>query len=387
MEKSDGEEKNEVPENPYDIYDSPHTVQDAHAYGARVRLSELERGTVIETQENSDPAPEEQTWWSKEELLEHLKDNPFGADGDDDFATFRDKIDSGRMTCLQENGVWKRTIRQSTGLLVVEKCAVLFHYNAYLEGGDEPFDSSVLRGKPFLNRMDQGFMIPGLYIGLMSMKEGEKAEILIAPPYGFGELGCPPRIPGDSYLLYIVEVLKIFPEGSIQDYELMTAEELAKIPFEQIMDECNRQRISGNTYFKSEKYREAGNKYMKAITFLERYFYKTPDQQKQGHDLLGKLYPNMAAVYIKLRKPRSAMVVCRKAITLDPKNLKALYNYGRAKYQNGNYDEARDYFNKCIEISPSNISVIEQLRKIEKRKQEDDLASKELYEKIGKKFF
>ena len=39
------------------------------------------------------------------------------------------------------------------------------------------------------------------------MKEGDKWEIYIPSKLGYGERGSPPRIPGNSYLVFDVELL------------------------------------------------------------------------------------------------------------------------------------------------------------------------------------
>lgn len=41
----------------------------------------------------------------------------------------------------------------------------------------------------------------------MSMKLGEKADLIIKPEYGYGKIGAPPKIPGDATLIFEVEVI------------------------------------------------------------------------------------------------------------------------------------------------------------------------------------
>ena len=41
----------------------------------------------------------------------------------------------------------------------------------------------------------------------MSMKRGEKADLLIKSEYAYGKMGSPPKIPGDATLLFTVELL------------------------------------------------------------------------------------------------------------------------------------------------------------------------------------
>lgn len=40
--------------------------------------------------------------------------------------------------------------------------------------------------------------ILGLYLGLRTMRKGEKAKFLVTPVYGYLEMGCTPRIPASA---------------------------------------------------------------------------------------------------------------------------------------------------------------------------------------------
>ena len=44
------------------------------------------------------------------------------------------------------------------------------------------------------------------------MRKGEKAQFLIDYPYAYGELGCPPRVPGKALILATVELLDFIEE-------------------------------------------------------------------------------------------------------------------------------------------------------------------------------
>ena len=43
----------------------------------------------------------------------------------------------------------------------------------------------------------------------MSMKLGEKAELIIKPEYGYGQVGAPPSIPGNATLIFEVELIQV----------------------------------------------------------------------------------------------------------------------------------------------------------------------------------
>ena len=55
-----------------------------------------------------------------------------------------------------------------------------------IEGQDEPFDSTYLRGKSERHRIDHNKLFSGLDIAVRSMKNHEKADFIIKPDYAFG---------------------------------------------------------------------------------------------------------------------------------------------------------------------------------------------------------
>lgn len=66
--------------------------------------------------------------------------------------------------------------------------SVTFHYTAFMQYNDEPFDSTVLRGHPERKILDAGEIFPGLNIAIKTMRTGEKSRFLIQPQYAFGEV-------------------------------------------------------------------------------------------------------------------------------------------------------------------------------------------------------
>jgi FKBP-type peptidyl-prolyl cis-trans isomerase len=80
-----------------------------------------------------------------------------------------------------------------------------FHYRMMLTDGEE-IDSSFLRDP--LKRQMSG-LLPGLRYGLLTMKEGGRAKLILPPELAYGAGGMPGRIPADSWLVYDVEFLSI----------------------------------------------------------------------------------------------------------------------------------------------------------------------------------
>ena len=83
---------------------------------------------------------------------------------------------------------------------------VRVHYEGRLADGTV-FDSSYERQKPEELNLDQ--VIPGWAEGLCLMKPGAMYEFVLPPVLGYGETGVPGHIPGNSVLIFTIELLDI----------------------------------------------------------------------------------------------------------------------------------------------------------------------------------
>ncbi len=99
-------------------------------------------------------------------------------------------------------------VEQGTGPSAGEEGLVSVHYSGFLTDGTE-FDSSFKRAKPIDFTLGQGHVIEGWDIGIDLLKEGGKAYFFIPPNLAYGELGSPPRIPGNSELVFYVELVQV----------------------------------------------------------------------------------------------------------------------------------------------------------------------------------
>jgi len=95
-----------------------------------------------------------------------------------------------------------------TGATPQKGQTVTVHYTGTLENGKK-FDSSLDRGTPADFRIGVGSVIPGWDEGLMSMKVGGKRRLTIPAALGYGRAGRPPDIPGNSTLIFDVELLGV----------------------------------------------------------------------------------------------------------------------------------------------------------------------------------
>jgi peptidylprolyl isomerase len=102
--------------------------------------------------------------------------------------------------------------RVGTGETPKQGQLCVMHYTGWLwENGAKgaKFDSSLDRGRPFSFPIGQGRVIRGWDEGVAGMKVGGQRTLLIPPALGYGAAGTGGVIPGNSTLLFEVELLEL----------------------------------------------------------------------------------------------------------------------------------------------------------------------------------
>ena len=104
------------------------------------------------------------------------------------------------------SGLVYNEIVAGTGESPTLESTVRVHYQGKFFDG-KVFDSSIQRGEPIsfpLNGVIQGWQE-----GLLLMKVGGKAQLVIPSELAYGERGAPPSIPSNASLVFDVELLAI----------------------------------------------------------------------------------------------------------------------------------------------------------------------------------
>lgn len=120
--------------------------------------------------------------------------------------TFLEKAATEQGAKKTASGLIYKEIKVGTGEQAKPTDIVKVHYVGTLMDGKE-FDSSVKRGQPA--EFPLGQIIPCWSEGVSMMKVGGKAKLVCPPELAYGERGRPPIIPGNSALVFEVELLEI----------------------------------------------------------------------------------------------------------------------------------------------------------------------------------
>ncbi|MBR2075270.1 MAG: FKBP-type peptidyl-prolyl cis-trans isomerase [Fibrobacter sp.] len=110
-----------------------------------------------------------------------------------------------------ESGLQYKVITEGTGVTPSDTDVVKVHYTGTLLDGTK-FDSSVDRGEPL--EFPIGAVIPGWTEMLKLMKVGEKVTAWIPSDLAYGPRGRGPQIPGNSMLIFEMELIDTHAPGA-----------------------------------------------------------------------------------------------------------------------------------------------------------------------------
>jgi FKBP-type peptidyl-prolyl cis-trans isomerase FklB len=104
------------------------------------------------------------------------------------------------------DGLQYLVMKEGTGPMPTATDTVVVHYHGTLIDGTV-FDSSVEKGQPATYPVN-GF-IQGWIEALQMMKVGSKWKLFVPPSLAYGERGNGPKVPGNSTLIFEMELLSI----------------------------------------------------------------------------------------------------------------------------------------------------------------------------------
>lgn len=106
------------------------------------------------------------------------------------------------------SGLYYKITQTSGGVAPKAGEQVLVHYAGKLADGTE-FDSSYKRNQPLEIQIGRGQVIKGWDEGIMLLKQGEKATLLIPSELGYGAAGAGGVIPPSAWLVFDVELVSV----------------------------------------------------------------------------------------------------------------------------------------------------------------------------------
>ncbi|PRD21191.1 UNVERIFIED_CONTAM: Inactive peptidyl-prolyl cis-trans isomerase FKBP6 [Trichonephila clavipes] len=217
------------------------------------------------------------------------------------------------------------------------------------------------------NKLDDGNLIPGLEMGIKTMKKGELSRIMVHPSYAFGEMGCPPRIPANAEILYEVQIIKFIAGKDAVEFEEMSPEAQKEASFQKIVGVYHCENQLASDLFRRNMYKPAISRYRRLTNLLEDISVANEEEDKQRNEYLLKLYLNLSICYLNVQNPHKALIYADLALKLDPRNIKGLFRMGKALYLTGSYDRAKHYLHLAKKQQPFDKSISQVIKQLEQK--------------------
>jgi peptidyl-prolyl cis-trans isomerase A (cyclophilin A) len=129
---------------------------------------------------------------------------------EEEFAANQQKLVDELKASMQStpSGLFYKITKKTDGVAPQKGDEVAVHYAGKLVDGTE-FDSSFKRNQPIDIPIGVGQVIKGWDEGIMLLKEGETATLLIPSELGYGANGAGGLIPPNAWLIFDVELVKV----------------------------------------------------------------------------------------------------------------------------------------------------------------------------------
>ncbi|NXX77084.1 FKBP6 isomerase, partial [Urocolius indicus] len=243
--------------------------------------------------------------------------------------------------------------------LLAVGCTVKF--SGYLEQSDEPFCTS--HKFPRLVKLDKDITLPGLKVGLLTMKKEEMAVFILLPEYAYGSMGCPPLIPPNATVMFEVEVLDFIDSKESDTFFELSAELQDMLPLQKVLKVADTEREFGNYFYRKKQFEIAKSRYKRALSVLCR---KPCTEAEQWQVRAAKLpvLLNLSVTYLKLKCPARALAYGEKALETDQSNVKALFRCGQACVCMAEYEKARGFLTRALHLQPFNHDINNELKKL-----------------------
>ncbi|XP_041983777.1 inactive peptidyl-prolyl cis-trans isomerase shutdown-like [Aricia agestis] len=299
------------------------------------------------------------------------------------YMSFKD-LATKMIDCLPSGDVKMLIVEEGDGPLVSTEAEVKLHYAAYYEHTTIPFDSTLTMnyGEPIKIQLGIGKIIPGLEIGLTSVK-GPKAmfNLLLQPRVAWGERGIPPRIRPEP-VLFVVVLYDTNHNDNAADLRYRQLPEKEQKSFKVTKETVKSIHSQAKTLFQSKKYNKAIRCYQKSISILNISETKTAEEGEEIKKLQLNSYINLAVCYYKTNKPKNIINMCNTIsyLTDIQKHCKALFYYGRAHDMLGNKEEAAMYYKKALQLEPKNKDIGKALSNLDKYYKMSEEKEKEMWQ-------
>ncbi|KAL6987695.1 G1/S-specific cyclin pas1 [Sarracenia purpurea var. burkii] len=282
---------------------------------------------------------------------QYLTESPFMMVGDIEevhfevelvhFIQVRDMLGDGRLI--------KRRIHDGTGEFPMDcplhDSLLRVHYKGMLLNEEKTvfYDTKIDNdGQPLEFSSGEGLVPEGLEMCVRLMLPGERALVTCPPDYAYDKFPRPANVPEGAHVQWEIELL---------GFEM--PKDWTGFNFREIMESVEKIKGTGNRLFKEGKFELAKAKYEKVLREFNHVNPQDDEEGKEFSNTRNLLHLNVAACLLKMGECRKSIEACDKVLDANPVHVKALYRRGMAFMSAGEFEEARNDFNKMMSIDKS----------------------------------
>lgn len=237
----------------------------------------------------------------------------------------------------------------------------------------------IYEAKEFSFKAGDGIVIDGIDAVVQSMKLEEHCMTFIQSQLGFASAKnlLTDELKGkgikeDDKLLIEVELLKVDK-----------AKDVWSMSYEEKIEEMKVRKKRGNELFKDQRYETARKSYDRAINFFDSSTSDlNPDIKTQVNELLVSCHLNLAMCHDRMGDMAKVLNHCKKALEIQPSNVKALYRQGSAYLALDDFYNAQSALKYAKELSPGNVDVLKKLRELKNKRLKQDAQDKKLFSNL-----
>lgn len=192
--------------------------------------------------------------------------------------------------------------------------------------------------------------------------------------HGVGHEDLDKLIKNPQPLMFTLELLKVEESGTYEKeaWVMTENEKLTAIP---------RLREEGNALYSQKKFEEASEKYSSALGMLEQLVLREKpgdEEWEKLEDMKTPLLLNFSQCKLALKDYYPVIEHTSTVLKRDPDNVKALFRRAKAHVGAWNPEEAKQDFERVMELDPSLVnSVTKELKHLEQIKKQKDSEDKQ----------
>lgn len=228
-------------------------------------------------------------------------------------------------------------------------------------------------------KVGDGVTVDGIDRAVQSMKLNEKALLSVDAKHAFKT--APTLLPKELSDAGIAIDSRIIVELELSKIE--KARDVWSMSLDDKVEEMKVRKQCGNELFKQGRFATAKKSYDRAVNFFDSPTSDLkPEMKSQVNELLVQCHLNLAMCSDRMGDVMQVLVHCRKALEIQPSNVKALYRQGCAYLSLEDYFNASSSLKYARELSPGNVEVQKKLRELKEKRSRQDALDKKLFSNL-----